>query len=94
MTEINQRLLKLITEDKTLNEISNELNLSNKQIMNRLRTIENNGYNLNRNYYYKKVKDLEKIRRMLVGLYENSNDHERYEIDKILDEMNGVRKRW
>ena len=51
MTEINQRLLKLITEDKTLNEISNELNLSNKQIMNRLRTIENNGYNLNRDYY-------------------------------------------
>ncbi|MBR2652302.1 MAG: hypothetical protein IKE91_06175 [Clostridia bacterium] len=43
--------------------------------------------------YYKKVKELEKIRRMLKGLYENSNDHVRYEIDKILDEMNGVRKR-
>ena len=43
--------------------------------------------------YYKKVKELEKIKRMLLGLYENSNDHVRYEIDKILDEMNGVKIR-
>ena len=43
--------------------------------------------------YYKKVKELDKIKRMLVGLYENSNDHVRYEIDKILDEMNGVKNR-
>lgn len=43
--------------------------------------------------YYKKVKELDKIKRMLLGLYENSNDHIRYEIDNILDEMNGVRKR-
>ena len=43
--------------------------------------------------YYKKVKELDKIKRMLVGLYENSNDHVRYEIDKILDEMNGIKRR-
>lgn len=43
--------------------------------------------------YYKKVKELDKIKRMLLGLYENSNDHVRYEIDNILDEMNGVKKR-
>ena len=43
--------------------------------------------------YYKKVKELDKIKRMLVGLYENSNDHVRYEIDNILDEMNGVKNR-
>ena len=43
--------------------------------------------------YYKKVKELDKIKRMLIGLYENSNDHVRYEIDNILDEMNGVKRR-
>lgn len=43
--------------------------------------------------YYKKVKELDKIKRMLISLYENSNDHIRYEIDKILDEMNGVKNR-
>ena len=42
--------------------------------------------------YYRKVKELDKIKRMLISLYENSNDHVRYEIDKILDEINGVRK--
>ena len=42
--------------------------------------------------YYKKVKELDKIKRMLIGLYDNSNDHVRYEIDNILDEMDGVRK--
>ena len=43
--------------------------------------------------YYKKVKELDKIKRMLLGLYENSSDHIRYEIDNILDEMNGVKNR-
>lgn len=43
--------------------------------------------------YYKKVKELEKIKRMLQSLYENSNDHVRYEIDEILNEMNGVKIR-
>lgn len=43
--------------------------------------------------YYKKVKELDKIKRMLIGLYENSNDHIRYQIDEILDEMNGVKRR-
>ena len=42
--------------------------------------------------YYKKVKELEKIKRMLLGLYENSNDHVRYEIDNILDELSGTRR--
>ena len=43
--------------------------------------------------YYKKVKELDKIKRMLIGLYENSNDHVRFEIDNILNEMNGVKIR-
>lgn len=42
--------------------------------------------------YYKKVKELDKIKRMLENLYENSNDHVRYEIDKILDEMVGIKR--
>ena len=42
--------------------------------------------------YYKKVKELDKIKRMLISLYENSNDHVRYEIDKLLNEMEGIRK--
>ena len=42
--------------------------------------------------YYKKVKELEKIKRMLQSLYENSNDHVRYEIDNILDELSGTRR--
>ena len=42
--------------------------------------------------YYKKVKELDKIKRMLEALYENSNDHVRYEIDKILDEMVGIKR--
>lgn len=42
--------------------------------------------------YYRKVKELDKIKRMLMGLYETSNDHVRYEIEKILNEMDGIRK--
>lgn len=42
--------------------------------------------------YYRKVKELDKIKRMLKGLYETSNDHVRYEIEKILNEMDGIRK--
>lgn len=42
--------------------------------------------------YYKKVKELDKIKRMLLGLYENSNDHIRYQIDEIFQEMEGIKK--
>lgn len=42
--------------------------------------------------YYRKVKELDKIKRMLKGLYETSNDHVRFEIEKILNEMDGIRK--
>lgn len=42
--------------------------------------------------YYKKVKELDKIKRMLMSLYENSNDHIRYQIDSIFGEMEGIRK--
>ena len=42
--------------------------------------------------YYKKVKELDKIKRMLMNLYENSNDHIRYQIDSIFGEMEGIRR--
>lgn len=42
--------------------------------------------------YYKKVKELDKIKRMLMDLYENSNDHIRYQIDSIFGEMEGIRR--
>ena len=43
--------------------------------------------------YYKKVKELDKIKRMLMSLYENSNDHIRYQIDSIFEEMEGINRR-
>lgn len=54
---------------------------------------DNNKIRMYVGMYYKKVKELDKIKRMLKSLYETSNDHVRYEIDNILDEMNGVKKR-
>lgn len=70
MTETNAKILKLISENKTLNEISNGLELSNKQIMNRIRNIENNGYDFNRNYYYNGD-----IRYSLITNFNNSDEH-------------------
>ena len=52
MTNKNKEILNLIMQDKTLDEIVLESNLSNKQVMNRINTIENNGYTLDRKYYY------------------------------------------
>ena len=42
--------------------------------------------------YYKKAKELDKIKRMLLSLYENSNDHVRYQIDEIFGEMEGIKR--
>ena len=41
--------------------------------------------------YYKKVKELDRIKQMLKVLYENSNDYVRSEIKKIIEEMEGIR---
>lgn len=51
MTENQELLLKLIKEGKTCNDISKELNISNKQLYNRLLTLKNNGIMLERKYY-------------------------------------------
>ena len=52
MTEINSKILELIKQNKSLNEISQELSLSHKQIYQRLQSIKNNGYNITPKYYY------------------------------------------
>ena len=46
MTDINKQLLFLINQDKPINEISNLLHLSHKQIYNRLNFILNNLLNI------------------------------------------------
>ena len=50
MTENQELLLKLIKEGRTCNDISKELNISNKQLYNRLLTLKNNGIMLERKY--------------------------------------------
>ena len=51
MTENQELLLKLIKEGKTCNDIIKELNISNRQLYNRLLTLKNNGIMLVRSYY-------------------------------------------
>ena len=53
---------------------------------------ENKKTNMYIAMYYKKAKELDKIKRMLISLYENSNDHIRYQIDEIFGEMEGIRR--
>lgn len=52
MSNITLELLKLISEDKTLNEISEVLKLSPKQIFNYLTMLKNRGYDFNRRYFH------------------------------------------
>lgn len=52
MTDLTSQLLKLINEGKTLNEISEVMNISNKKIFNLLTMIRNKGFEFDRKYYY------------------------------------------
>lgn len=52
MSDLTIKLLNLIEEGKTSNEIANELNISNKQLYNYLTMIRNIGYDFERKYYY------------------------------------------
>lgn len=51
MSDSTKRLLELIKNNKTLNEISDELKLSNKQLYNLFTIIKNKGIEFNRIYY-------------------------------------------
>ncbi len=50
MTQINQKIIDMIKQKKTIEEISQELNLSYKQIFNRVSMLENYGYVIKRKY--------------------------------------------
>lgn len=78
-----------------IGKYTDELNIEIFELEQKVKKLEqdNKKTSMYVGMYYKKVKELDKIKRMLIGLYENSNDHVRYEIDKILDEMNGVKNR-
>lgn len=52
MSESTKKLLNLIDEGKSLNQICKELNKTPKQIFNHLTMLKNSGYLFNRNYYY------------------------------------------
>ena len=79
-----------------IGKYTDELNIEIFELEQKVKKLEqeNNKTKMYIGMYYKKVKELNKIKRMLISLYENSSDYVRYEIDSILDEMNGVRKVW
>ena len=52
MTDINKQILELISSEKTLNQMNKDLNLSHRQIMSRIRDLENRGYEISKEYYY------------------------------------------
>ena len=64
MTELNSQLLNLILANKSINEISQTMSLSHKQIFQRLKNLQQNGYCFDREYtykgdiFYKKNKDI------------------------------------
>lgn len=78
-----------------INKYTDDLNIEIFELEQKVKKLEqdNKKTTMYVGMYYKKVKELDKIKRMLIGLYDNSNDHVRYQIDNILDEMNGVKIR-
>ncbi|MBR6690951.1 MAG: metallophosphoesterase family protein [Bacilli bacterium] len=52
MTEVNKKIIELISKNKSMKEICNILNLSEKQLYIRIKQIINYGYLLKPNYLY------------------------------------------
>jgi len=52
MNETIQKLLELIDDNRSFNEISNILNLNRDELYQYINLINNEGYNLTRKYYY------------------------------------------
>ena len=77
-----------------IGKYTDELNIEIFELEQKCKKLvqENNKTRMYIAMYYKKVKELDKIKRMLMSLYENSNDHIRYQIDSIFGEMEGIRK--
>ena len=91
MTETNQKILDLILDEhKTLEVLSKEVNLSQRQIYTRLASLKNNGYNFNRKFYYNGSQSF-KVERQIVlppakeGLTINIDSNTVYYKDKIIE---------
>lgn len=52
MTDLTKKLLKLMSEGKTINEISEITGLSNRQLFNIITMIRTKGFEFDRKYYY------------------------------------------
>lgn len=52
MTDSSRKILELINEGKTANEIADTLGISNKVLYNRLTMLRNGGYDFLRKFYY------------------------------------------
>lgn len=52
MVDINKRIIELIELKKTINEICLQLNLTHKQLYNRLKTLQIHGIEFEREYFY------------------------------------------
>ncbi len=52
MTEMNLQILELINKNISLNELMELTGLSNKQLYHRLNLLKNQGFNIERKYYY------------------------------------------
>ena len=76
-----------------INRNTDDLNIEIFELEQKVKKLEqvNKKTSMYVGMYYKKVKELMKIKRMLLSLYENSNDYVRYQIDDIINEMDGVR---
>ena len=76
-----------------INRYTDDLNIEIFELEQKVKKLEqvNKKTSMYVGMYYKKVKELMKIKRMLLSLYENSNDYIRYQIDDIINEMDGVR---
>ena len=77
------------------NKYTDDLNIEIFELEEKCKRLEkeNNKFLMYVGMYYKKVKELDKIKRMLISLYENSNDYVRYQIDEIFGEMEGILRR-
>ena len=82
MRDMSTHLFELIKKELTINEICELLNLSNKQIYNILRMIENKGFEFDRKYYdngniiYKPKSNIKPIKQTnyVDIITENNND--------------------
>lgn len=76
-----------------INNYTDDLNIEIFELEQKVKKLEqdNKKTSMYVGMYYKKVKELMKIKRMLLSLYKNSNDYIRYQIDDIMNEMDGVR---